>query len=135
MADNKTVNSNLERDARISGEAMCAFRKKTATGVALIMVGALACGKATGAAPYPASPVITGIEWAPAETIVRRAPGSDNWPVTWADDDAIYSTWETAGALNPGRPQNSASGLRASTAPPLHRQASTSVRPTDAKRD
>src|SRR5262245_35046215 len=43
--------------------------------------------------PYPPSPVIRGVEWAPAKTIVRRAKDGDNWPVTWADDDAIYTTW------------------------------------------
>ena len=41
-------------------------------------------------APYPRSPKITEIQWAPASTIVRMAAGgavrdgSDNWPVTWA---------------------------------------------------
>ena len=44
-------------------------------------------------APYPRSPVIAGIEWAPVESIVRQAKDGDNWPVTWADDDAIYTTW------------------------------------------
>lgn len=42
---------------------------------------------------YPRSPVIKAIEWAPADTIVRQARDGDNWPVTWADDDAIYTTW------------------------------------------
>ena len=41
--------------------------------------------------PYPPSPVIAGIEWAPAGEIVRLAPGGDNWPLTWADDDALYT--------------------------------------------
>jgi hypothetical protein len=45
------------------------------------------------APPYPPSSVIAGIEWAPKETIIRDAKDGDNWPVTWADDDAIYSTW------------------------------------------
>ena len=40
-----------------------------------------------GAAPHPVSPVIAGIDWAPADAIVRRAPGGDNWPITWGDDD------------------------------------------------
>ena len=43
--------------------------------------------------PYPASPIIASIEWAPKESIVRLAKDGDNWPVTWADDDAIYTTW------------------------------------------
>jgi hypothetical protein len=37
--------------------------------------------------------VIASIEWAPADTILRAARDGDNWPVTWADDDALYTTW------------------------------------------
>jgi CubicO group peptidase (beta-lactamase class C family) len=44
-------------------------------------------------APYPPSKVITGIAWAPRETIVRKARGSDNWPLTWADDDHQYTAF------------------------------------------
>ena len=32
--------------------------------------------------PYPPSPVIAGIEWAPLDTVVRRAKGSDSFPLT-----------------------------------------------------
>jgi len=46
-----------------------------------------------GAAPYPMSPIIKGVEWAPAETITRKAKGSDNWPITWADDDNLYTAY------------------------------------------
>ena len=48
---------------------------------------------ATAAPPYPPSPVIAALEWAPANRIARAAHDGDNWPVTWADDDAIYTTW------------------------------------------
>ncbi len=44
-------------------------------------------------APYPKSKVIKSIEWAPADTIIRLAKGSDNWPMTWADDDAQYTAY------------------------------------------
>lgn len=51
-------------------------------------------GAAVGAVPpYPPSGIIRGIEWAPASTIVRLAPGSDNWPVTWGDDDRLYAAY------------------------------------------
>ena len=43
--------------------------------------------------PYPPSSVITGITWAPEETIIRMAKGSDNWPLTWADDDHLYTAY------------------------------------------
>jgi hypothetical protein len=52
-------------------------------------------------APYPASPVIAAIEWAPAESIVRKAQGGDNWPVTWGADDAIYTTWGDGRGFEP----------------------------------
>jgi hypothetical protein len=48
---------------------------------------------ATKSPPYPPSPVIAAIEWAPTNQIKRAARDGDNWPVTWADDDAIYTTW------------------------------------------
>jgi hypothetical protein len=47
----------------------------------------------SGAAPVPPSQVITGLQWAPKETIVRRAHDSDNWPLTWGDDDAQYTSY------------------------------------------
>ena len=43
--------------------------------------------------PYPSSPVITGLTWAPPSTIVRKATDSDNWPITWADDDNLYTAY------------------------------------------
>ena len=46
-----------------------------------------------GQAPYPPSQVITGITWAPRESIVRQAQDSDNWPLTWGDDDNQYTAW------------------------------------------
>jgi len=47
----------------------------------------------TGKAPYPPSPVITGVTWAPLATVRRDARGSDNWPITWGDDDALYTAY------------------------------------------
>ncbi|OAI56580.1 hypothetical protein AYO47_08895 [Planctomyces sp. SCGC AG-212-M04] len=47
----------------------------------------------TGKAPVPSSPVIAGIEWAPPSAIIRAAAGSDNWPLTWADDDHLYGAY------------------------------------------
>jgi CubicO group peptidase (beta-lactamase class C family) len=48
---------------------------------------------AVHAPPYPPSPVIAGIRWAPADSIERQACGSDNWPMTWADDDQLYTAY------------------------------------------
>jgi len=48
--------------------------------------------------PYPKSTVIKQItfDWS---THVRLAPGSDNWPVTWADDDNQYTVWGDGGGF------------------------------------
>lgn len=52
-------------------------------------------------APYPPSDVIKGIEWAPKAEIIRRARGSDNWPLTWADDDALYTAYGDGKGFEP----------------------------------
>lgn len=55
----------------------------------------------TPAAPYPPSPIIRGITWEPASSIERRARGSDNWPMTWADDDAQYTAYGDGNGFEP----------------------------------
>src|SRR5204863_1270699 len=51
--------------------------------------------------PYPPSPVISGVTWAPPESIVRRARGSDNWPLTWGDDDLLYTAFGDGTGFEP----------------------------------
>ena len=51
--------------------------------------------------PYPSSPIIAGIEWAPARTIVRKAKGGDNWPVTWGDDGHLYTAYGDGRGFEP----------------------------------
>jgi CubicO group peptidase (beta-lactamase class C family) len=43
--------------------------------------------------PYPRSAAIRGVSFAPEESVVRRAIDSDNWPITWGDDDAQYTSY------------------------------------------
>jgi CubicO group peptidase (beta-lactamase class C family) len=52
-------------------------------------------------APYRSSPMIKGIEWAPVETIIRKAQGSDNWPITWADDNNLYTAYGDGWGFEP----------------------------------
>lgn len=52
------------------------------------------------------SPIITDIEWSPAESIIRKATGkgkdgSDNWPMTWADDDNLYTAYGDGYGFDP----------------------------------
>lgn len=51
-----------------------------------------------GRPPYPPSPVIAAIDWDVAH-LVRLAPGSDLWPVTWADDGHLYTSWGDGGGF------------------------------------
>ncbi len=62
-------------------------------------------------APYNRSSVITGIQWAPKESIVRRAPGGDNWPMTWADDDALYTSFGDGNGFEPFTPEKLSMGF------------------------
>lgn len=64
-----------------------------------------------GGSPYPPSPVIKGIEWAPASTIIRKAKGGDNWPITWGDDDHLYSAYGDGRGFEPFVEQKLSMGL------------------------
>lgn len=66
---------------------------------------------APATAPYPTSPVITGVTWAPAASIVRRARGGDNWPATWGDDDAMYTAYGDGNGFEPFVPKKLSLGL------------------------
>jgi len=70
-------------------------------------------GRGDGAArpPYPPSPVIRAVRWAPKETIVRLAPGSDNWPMTWADDGHLYTAYGDGRGFKPFVPKKLSLGL------------------------
>ncbi len=51
--------------------------------------------------PYPQSHLIRDVDFAPVEEIRREALGSDNWPVTWADDDALYTSYGDGWGFTP----------------------------------
>lgn len=53
------------------------------------------------AAPYPPSPVIKEVEWAPENEIIRLGKGSDNWPITWADDGHLYTAYGDGWGFEP----------------------------------
>ena len=42
---------------------------------------------------YPQSARIKEVRWGSKDDIIRQARDGDNWPVTWAADDALYTTW------------------------------------------
>jgi hypothetical protein len=64
-----------------------------------VVLGLFVTAVAAGSdAPHPRSPVITGVkfDWS---THQRLAPGSDNWPLTWADDDHQYTAFGDGGGF------------------------------------
>ncbi len=76
-------------------------------------------GVISRAAPYPPSPLIKGIEWAPPETIIRRAEGSDNWPMTWGEDDSLYTAYGDGKGFEPFLAEKLSLGLaRVNGSPP-----------------
>ena len=48
--------------------------------------------------PYPPSPVIEDVTW-DIGNMLRLAPGSDLWPVTWGPDNNIYISWGDGGGF------------------------------------
>lgn len=70
--------------------------------------------------PYPRSAVIAGVTWADKQSIVRLAKGSDNWPLTWADDGNLYTTWGDGNGFSM-LPRRSMGFARIESSPPRHR--------------
>lgn len=49
-------------------------------------------------APYPASSAVLDVQF-DFSTHRREAQGSDNWPMTWGDDDHQYTVWGDGGGF------------------------------------
>ncbi len=73
--------------------------------------GAPSLPNAGDAAPYPPSPVIERLAWAAPDTIRRDARGSDNWPLTWADDGAMYGAYGDGRGFMPAVPKKLSMGF------------------------
>jgi CubicO group peptidase (beta-lactamase class C family) len=68
--------------------------------------------------PYPPSPVVKKIVWAPAQQIIRRASGSDNWPITWADDNNQYTAYGDGWGFEPKTKEKLSLGIAKITGSP-----------------
>jgi CubicO group peptidase (beta-lactamase class C family) len=53
-------------------------------------------------APYPQSDLVSAVEFDPAESVIRLAHGSDNWPLTWAEDGNLYTAYGDGNGFQPG---------------------------------
>jgi len=68
--------------------------------------------------PYPPSPIIKAITWAPASTIIRRADGSDIWPITWGTDNNLYTAYGDGWGFDPKIPEKLSLGFTVITGSP-----------------
>lgn len=68
--------------------------------------------------PYPPSHVIRAVDFAPVETIRREALGSDNWPITWGEDDALYTSYGDGWGFEPRTTEKLSLGLARVTGGP-----------------
>ena len=65
--------------------------------VAILLLSA-ASELAAQSAPYPGSSAITDVTFN-SSTSRREAPGSDNWAITWSNDNHQYATWGDGGGF------------------------------------
>ncbi len=77
--------------------------------VQLFMISA--CNSESYDAPYSESDVVADLTWAPAETVIRKADGSDTWPITWADDGLLYSAFADGWGFEPMIPEKLSMGF------------------------
>jgi len=61
--------------------------------------------------PYPPSSVIRKVTFAPGASIVRKALGSDIWPLTWGDDDEQYTAYGDGWGFEPRTEQKLSLGF------------------------
>jgi hypothetical protein len=61
--------------------------------------------------PYPESFAVERMIWEPANNIVRMGKGSDTWPITWADDDLLYTAYADGWGFEPKIPEKLSLGF------------------------
>jgi CubicO group peptidase (beta-lactamase class C family) len=67
---------------------------------------------------YPRSQIIQGVRFSPESAVVRQAIDSDNWPITWGDDDAQYTSYGDGSGFEPYTDRKLSLGLAKVTGPP-----------------
>ncbi|HID07180.1 MAG TPA: DUF4185 domain-containing protein [Armatimonadetes bacterium] len=50
---------------------------------------------------YSPSPMIASVTFAPRTQIIIKAQGSDNWPITWGDDNCLYTAYGDGWGFKP----------------------------------
>lgn len=75
-----------------------------------LVTGAVTDGRAARL-PYPPSPIIKEVRWAPRDKILRAAKGGDNWPMTWGDDGPLYTAYGDGNGFEPQIPDRLSLGF------------------------
>jgi hypothetical protein len=70
-----------------------------------------------GEPPYPPSQAARTIDWN-YKSHLQHGLGSDQWPLTWADDDNVYTSWGDGWGWNKKGPKRSMGVTRLSGMPP-----------------
>jgi len=86
--------------------------------------------KAVRTPPYPPSHLIREIRWTTSEKIIRLAPGSDNWPLTWGDDDLLHAAYGDGRGFEPFVPRKLSLGYAKIAGSPPHVTGTNMVSPT-----
>jgi hypothetical protein len=85
LSDQLILNSDMRRDA-------------VTTSLVFLPIVLSEDSSVSSESPYPPSGVIEGVDW-DLGTHETAAPGSDNWPTTWADDGHLYTAWGDGGGF------------------------------------
>ena len=80
------------------------------------LMEAVAAG--AGKPPYPPSTVIRKVTFDPASSISCAAPDSDNWPITWADDGHLYTSYGDGWGFEPRTERKLSQGFARVAGPP-----------------
>jgi hypothetical protein len=76
------------------------------------------------------APVVLGIAWDDPAAIRSAAKGSDNWPITWGDDDLLYTAYGDGWGFDPRVPQKLSLGFASVSGGPAD-FAGTNIHPTN----
>lgn len=68
--------------------------------------------------PYPRSDVIRKVTFSPENSIARKALGSDIWPITWGDDNHLYTAWGDGNGFLPYTKEKFSLGISRITGSP-----------------
>jgi CubicO group peptidase (beta-lactamase class C family) len=69
-------------------------------------------------APYPPSRVIRSVTFAPESSVIRKAEGSDNWPLTWGSDGNLYTSYGDGWGFDPRLDRKLSMGVARVDGPP-----------------